>query len=245
MPRYHITVEYDGTGFVGWQRQKNGLGVQQVVEDAVAGFSGEAVRLHVAGRTDSGVHALGQMAHFDLSGDPDPRTVREALNFHLKPHAVAVLKADRVPDDFHARFSAKERIYLYRIVNRRAPLTVMRDRAWWVPSRLDAAAMAAGAKMLLGHHNFSTFRASQCQADSPMKVLDGLDVEREGEEILIHARASSFLHHQVRNMVGTLRLVGEGKWSPGDLRAAFEAADRARGGPTAPACGLYLVSVGY
>lgn len=245
MPRYRITIEYDGTGFVGWQRQDNGLGVQQVIEEAVEGFSGEVVRLHVAGRTDAGVHALGQVAHFDLVKDPSPGTVRDALNFHLKGHAVAVLAAETVADDFHARFSATERSYLYRIVNRRAPLTVDRDRAWWVPSRIDVEALAAGAKVLEGQHDFSTFRASECQAKSPLKTLDELRVECSGEEIRIHARARSFLHHQVRNMVGTLRWVGEGKWSPDDLARALEARDRTRGGPTAPAAGLYLVEVGY
>ena len=243
--RYRLIVEYDGREFVGWQRQENGLGVQAVIEDAIEKYAGERVTLFGAGRTDAGVHALGQVAHFDLERDDPTDTVRDAINFHIRPHAVSVLSAEVVDDDFHARFSAIERRYVYRIVNRRAPLALDRGRAWWVPVPLDAAAMHEAAQVLVGKHDFTSFRASLCQAKSPVKTLDQLDVERAGEEIRIHARARSFLHHQVRNLTGTLKLVGEGKWTQGDVAAALEARDRARGGPTAPAEGLYLVSVGY
>ena len=245
MPRYKLTIEYDGSGFVGWQRQDNGLSVQQVLEEAIAGFSGKSVIAHAAGRTDSGVHALGQVVHFDLEGGPGPDTVRDALNFHLKPAPVSVLAAEVAVGDFHARTSASGRAYLYRIANRRAPLAVDRDRAWWVPTPLDPDAMAEAARALLGRHDFTTFRAAGCQAASPLKTLDALDVARDGDEIRITARARSFLYRQVRNMVGTLRLVGEGKWMPGDLGAALAARERAAGGPTAPAHGLYLLEVVY
>ena len=245
MQRFRLTLEYDGTPFVGWQRQDNGLGVQEVVEDAIRHFSGEAASLFAAGRTDAGVHALGQVAHFDLARDASAETVRDALNFHLKAHPVSVLDAAPVPDDFHARFSAVERTYLYRIKNRRAPLALDQNRLWWVPVPLDAGAMHEAAKRLLGRHDFTTFRATLCQASSPVKTLDQLDVVRDGDDIAVHVRARSFLHHQVRNFVGTLKLVGEGKWTADDVSAALEARDRAAGGPTAPASGLYLVKVGY
>jgi tRNA pseudouridine38-40 synthase len=245
MPRYRMTIEYDGLGFVGWQRQENGLSVQQVLEEAIGRFCGEAVTLACAGRTDAGVHARGQVAHFDLGREVREETVRDAVNFHAKPHRVAVLRVERVGEDFHARFSARGRAYLYRIVNRRAPLALDKSRAWWVPAPLDEKAMRAAAAHLVGRHDFSTFRASLCQAASPVKTLDVLDVWRDGEEIRLNARARSFLHHQVRNMVGTLKLVGEGKWTPDDVRAALAARDRRRGGPTAPACGLYLMEVSY
>ncbi|MGE5505855.1 MAG: tRNA pseudouridine(38-40) synthase TruA [Actinomycetota bacterium] len=243
--RYKLTVEYDGTPFVGWQSQNNGLSVQQVIETAAAKLAQAPVACVAAGRTDAGVHATGQVVHLDLPRDFPADTVRDALNFHIKPQPVAVVAAEVVGEDFHARFSATGRAYLYRIVNRRAPLAIERDRAWWVPQPLDAAAMAAGAAHLLGHHDFTTFRAGECQAKSPMKTLDVLDVTRAGEEILIKAAARSFLHHQVRNMVGTLKLVGEGKWSPDDIARALAARDRKAGGPTAPAGGLYLTTVRY
>ncbi len=245
MTRYKLTLEYDGAGFVGWQRQDNGPSLQAALEAAVLGFCGEAVTVQGAGRTDAGVHALGQVAHVDLAKETDADTVRDALNFHLKPAAVAVLAAEVVDDDFHARFSALERAYRYRIVNRRARLALDRGRAWFVPQPLDAAAMHDAAQALLGSHDFTSFRARECQAKSPLKTLDVLDVTRDGEELCIEARARSFLHHQVRNMVGTLKLVGEGKWSRADVARALEARDRAAAGPTAPAEGLYLVSVGY
>ncbi|MBW7851465.1 MAG: tRNA pseudouridine(38-40) synthase TruA [Rhodospirillales bacterium] len=245
MPRYRLTVEYDGSGFVGWQRQDNGPSVQQTIEEAAARLAGETVTVTAAGRTDAGVHALGQVVHLDLAKAFPADTVRDALNFHIKPAPVAVLAAEAAADDFHARFSACGRAYLYRIVNRRAPLALDRQRAWWVPQPLDDGAMAAAARQLVGRHDFSTFRAAECQAGSPVKTLDLLDVTRRGEEIQVVARARSFLHHQVRNMVGTLRLAGEGKWTPDDVAAALAARDRRAGGPTAPACGLYLTEVIY
>ena len=245
MHRYRITLEYDGTDFVGWQRQANGLSVQEALEDAVWAFSGERVTVMGAGRTDSGVHALGQVAHFDLAREAPTDTVRDALNFHLKPSAATVLDAVCVDKSFHARFSAIARSYLYRIVNRRAPVALERGRAWWVPVPLDAGAMDRAARALVGRHDFTSFRASVCQADSPIRTLDELGVERAGDEIRIRARARSFLHHQVRNFTGTLRLVGEGRWTADNVAAALRARDRAAAGPTAPAHGLYLEGVGY
>lgn len=245
MTRYRITLEYDGSGFVGWQRQDNGPSVQAAVERAIFGFCAEAVTVFAAGRTDAGVHATGQVAHFDIEKATTAATVADALNAHLRPDPIAVLRADAVDAGFDARLSARQRAYLYRIVNRRAPLTIDRGRAWQVATPLDPAAMHAAAQRLVGRHDFSTFRASLCQARSPVKTLDLLSVERDGEEIRVRARARSFLHHQVRNMVGTLRLVGEGKWTAEDVSAALDARDRARGGPTAPADGLYLTEVVY
>lgn len=245
MARWKLTIEYDGRGYVGWQRQDNGPSVQQAIEEAIERFSGQAVRLHCAGRTDAGVHALAQIAHFDLDKATRADTVRDALNFHLKGQAVAIVMAEAVGDTFHARHSALGRSYLYRIVNRRAPLALDAGRAWHVGRPLDAEAMHAAAQHLVGRHDFSTFRASLCQARSPVKTLDVLDVSRAGDEIRIVAKARSFLHHQVRNMVGSLRLVGEGKWSADDLSTALAACDRARGGPTAPPDGLYFTGVRY
>lgn len=245
MPRYRLTIEYDGTPFVGWQRQDNGPSVQAAVEDAVARFAGEAVTAVAAGRTDAGVHARGQVIHIDLSKPWDPFRVSEALNHHLKPSPIAVLDAALAGDDFHARFSATERRYRYRIANRRAPLALARDRAWQVTPPLDAVAMHDAAQRLVGKHDFSTFRASLCQAASPVKTLARLTVARDGEAVLVDAAAPSFLHHQVRNIVGTLVLVGVGKWSADDVSAALAARDRARGGETAPAHGLYLMEVRY
>lgn len=245
MPRYKLTVEYDGTDYVGWQRQANGLSVQQVLEEAAAAFTQQDVRIYGAGRTDAGVHALGQCCHLDLSKDFPPERVREALNAHLRPHPIAVLDAERASDDFDARTSARERRYLYRIINRRSPLAIERNRAWQVSRPLEAAAMHEAAQALVGRHDFSTFRAAECQARSPVKTLDALDVVREGAEIRVSARARSFLHNQVRAMVGTLALVGEGRWNAQDVADALAACDRKRGGPTAPACGLYLVAVSY
>jgi tRNA pseudouridine38-40 synthase len=245
MPRYKLTIEYDGTGLVGWQRQDNGLSVQEILETAFERFCGERLIVHGAGRTDAGVHALAQCAHVDLARDWPAATVRNAVNHHAKPHAVVLLAAERVADDFDARLSARERAYLYRIVNRRSPLTVERGRAWQVGPPLDAEAMHMAAQILVGHHDFTTFRDSLCQARSPMKTLDRLDGARSGDEIRIVARARSFLHHQVRNMVGTLKLGGAGKWSRADVAAALAARDRRRGGPTAPAEGLYLTEVVY
>jgi len=245
MTRWKITLEYDGSGFVGWQRQENGLSVQQVLEEAVERFAQERVTMFAAGRTDSGVHALGQVAHFDLEKEADAGTVRDALNFHCKPHPVAVLEAEEAAQDFHARFSATRRHYLFRILNRRAPPVLDAGRVWHVPAPLDAGPMHKAAQVLVGHHDFSSFRAAECQADSPVKTLDVLTVSRLAEEIHITAAARSFLHNQIRILAGTLRLVGEGKWMAGDVRAALDARDRAAAGPTAPPEGLYLSRVDY
>jgi tRNA pseudouridine38-40 synthase len=243
--RYKLTLEYDGGGFVGWQRQDNGPSVQEALENAVKSFCGETVTGFAAGRTDAGVHALGQVAHVDLAKDTTADTVRDALNFHLKPAPIAVLKAEMVGEDFHARFSAKARLYRYRIVNRRPPLALDRGHAWLIGGELDAAAMHDAAQALVGHHDFTSFRATLCQAKSPLKTLDVLEVRRTGEEILVSARAQSFLHHQVRNMVGTLKLVGEGKRTRADVATALAARDRSAAGPTAPPEGLYLTEVWY
>lgn len=245
MTRFRLLIEYDGGGFVGWQRQDNGLGVQQVVEEAVTAFSGETTLVQCAGRTDAGVHAFGQVAHVDLARDWDGGRAREALNAHLRPYAVSVLGVEAVDDEFHARYSAIERTYEYRILNRRPPPALQRGHVWWVKRPLDADAMHVAAQELLGHHDFTSFRASVCQANSPMKTLDELSVSRRGEMVIITARARSFLHHQVRNMVGTLALVGEGKWSSVDVAKALAARSRPAGGPTAPAVGLFLVQVKY
>ncbi len=245
MTRYKLTLEYDGTGFVGWQRQDNGLAVQQVLEEAVEAFCGETVTVHGAGRTDAGVHASGQVAHLDLDKDTTADILRDAVNFHMKPHPVAVLEAETAAPDFHARFQARERRYLYRIVNRRAPLALDRGRAWWLPMPLDAGAMDEAAQVLVGQHDFTSFRAAECQSKSPVKTLDALTVARAGDVIEVRARARSFLHHQVRNMVGTLKLAGEGKWTSRDVGQALAARDRAAAGPTAPAAGLYLTAVAY
>ncbi len=245
MPRYKLTVEYDGTGLVGWQRQADGISVQQLLENAVERFCGRRVSVHGAGRTDAGVHALGQAAHLDLPREASPEMIRNAINHHVKPAAVAVLAVERVADGFDARRSAKGRLYLYRILNRRAPPALERGRVWHVGPRLDAEAMQEAARLLLGKHDFTSFRDSLCQARSPVKTLDMLSVTRAGEEIRIEARARSFLHHQVRNMVGTLKLVGTGKWRVVDVQRALEARDRRAGGPTAPPEGLYLVEVVY
>lgn len=245
MPRYRLLIEYDGGPFVGWQRQANGPSVQQAVEDALFAFHGERAGVFGAGRTDTGVHALGQVAHVDLTEPAPTATVRDALNFHLRPWPIAVRDAAIAADDFHARFSASGRRYLYRILSRQAPPALERGRVWHVRRPLDAAAMAEAARMLVGHHDFTTFRAAECQAVSPVKTLDRLDVEQTGDEIRIHAEARSFLHRQVRSMVGTLKLVGEGRWPPGRVAEALAAQDRAACGPVAPPDGLYLVAVHY
>jgi tRNA pseudouridine38-40 synthase len=245
MPRYRVTLEYDGTPFVGWQVQAKGLSVQGRLAQAIARFSGESPMPRGAGRTDAGVHALGQVAHFDLARAWPTDTVRDAVNFHLKPEPVVVRDCAVVPDSFDARFSATARHYRYRILARRAPSALDSDRVWWVPQPLNAAAMAAAAQVLVGRHDFTTFRAAGCQSRSPVKTLDRLAVTRAGEEILIEASARSFLHNQVRSMVGSLKLVGEGKWTAADLAAALSAANRAACGPVAPARGLYLVQVDY
>jgi tRNA pseudouridine38-40 synthase len=245
MPRYKLTIEYDGTPFSGWQWQEDAPTVQRVLTDAVTALCGHAVKIAGAGRTDAGVHALAQVAHVDLEKDWRTDKVRDAVNAHLRPHPVAVLSAEKVADDFDARFSAKKRHYLYRIVNRRADLALERTRAWRVPRRLDAAAMHAAAQRLVGKHDFTTFRSTECQAKSPIKTLDTLCVTREGDDVRIETSARSFLHNQVRSMVGSLVLVGDGKWSAVDLTRVLAARDRAACGTVAPPEGLYLVRVDY
>ena len=245
MPRYRLTLEYDGRGFVGWQRQDNGLSVQAVLEAAIGKLTGAPATAVAAGRTDAGVHALGQVAHADFAKPFPAERIVEALNFHMKPHSVAVLDAVEADVEFHARFSATGRRYLYRIVNRRAHLTVDRGLAWRVGPALDAPAMHRAAQALVGRHDFTTFRAAQCQAASPVKTLDRLEVRRAGADIVIEAAARSFLHHQVRSIVGSLKQVGEGKWREERLGAALAARDRAACGPVAPPDGLYLVEVRY
>jgi tRNA pseudouridine38-40 synthase len=245
MPRYRLVIEYDGTPFTGWQRQINGRSVQQAIEEAIERFAGEAVRVHCAGRTDAGVHAIHQVIHVDLAAEWRTDTVRDATNAHLRPEPVVVVSAAEVSPTFHARLSAVKRHYLYRILNRRPPPGLDMNRVWHVPWPLDAAVMQDAAQLLVGRHDFTTFRAAECQANSPIRTLDRLDVERIGEEIRIHASARSFLHHQVRSMVGTLMKAGSGRWQVADVRAALEARDRARCGPMAPASGLYLVGVEY
>ena len=245
MPRYKLTVEYDGSEFVGWQWQANGYSIQQALEDAVVAFSGETVRVHGAGRTDAGVHAEAQACHLDLAGAPAPDVLRDALNAHLRPRRVSVLAAETVTGEFDARHSAKARIYRYRIVNRRAPLALDAKRAWQISRALDAEAMARGAARLLGHHDFSSFRASACQAPSPVKTLDAFEVSRQGEEIHFTARSESFLHHQMRAMVGSLVWVGEGRWPEAYIDDVLAARDRRSAGPNAPPWGLYLQAVLY
>ena len=245
MPRYKLTIEYDGAGLVGWQRQANGVSVQEALETAFERFCGERLTVFGAGRTDAGVHALAQVAHVDLAREMDLETIRGAINHYLRPHAISILDVVPTPPGFDARLSAKSRRYLYRILNRRAPPALERGRVWHVAPPLDAEAMRAGARHLVGHHDFSTFRDSLCQAKSPVKTLDVLDVTQHGEEIRIAARARSFLHHQVRNMAGTLKLVGLGQWRPEDVATALAARDRRAGGPTAPAEGLAAMATGH
>jgi tRNA pseudouridine38-40 synthase len=245
MPRYKLIIEYDGTPFCGWQRQVGLMSVQQALEEAIAAFSGETVTTQAAGRTDAGVHALGQVVTFELGVARDPFRVSEALNYHLRPHPIAVLKAERVAEDFEARFSATARHYEYRILNRRARPALDTNRVWHVPMPLDADLMHEAAQLILGNHDFTTFRAAECQAKSPVKTLDRLEVSRQLDLVVVTASARSFLHHQVRSMVGSLKLVGEGRWTPRDFRAALDARDRARCGTLAPATGLYLTRVEY
>lgn len=245
MPRYKITIEYDGAPYSGWQRQPNRPSVQGTIEQAVQKFCGDEITVRGAGRTDAGVHALGQVAHVDLSNAHSTDTVRDALNFHLKRQAVSILSAEAVADDFDARFSAVKRHYLYRIQSRRAPGVLNRGRAWWVPKPLDPKAMHIAAQLLTGRHDFTTFRASECQAKSPVKTVDFISVEEVGAEIHISVSALSFLHNQIRSFAGTLKWVGEGRWSADDLKVALEAKDRKACGPVAPPDGLYLTRVDY
>ncbi len=245
MTRYKLTIEYMGTNLSGWQRQTNGPSIQEAIEKAIYKFCGENVTLFCAGRTDAGVHALGQVAHFDLSQEQNIYQVRNGINFHLKPQRIAIINAEIVNEDFHARFAAKERTYIYKIVNRSAALTLDLQRAWHVAVPLNAEAMHEAGQVLVGQHDFTSFRATQCQSSSPNKTIDQLSVVANEAVIEITTRARSFLHHQVRNMVGTLKLVGEGKWTNEDVRKALEARDRSAAGPTAPPDGLYLLKVNY
>ncbi len=281
MPRYKLTIEYDGSGYAGWQKQPDRPSIQEAIETALGKFCGEEIDVVGAGRTDAGVHATGQVAHIDLSKAFEPYKVMQGINFYLfgpntrsNPHPnplpererelltspspsqgegrdegytnrIAITNAELVADDFHARFSATRRFYVYRIINRRARLGLECGRAWQVPEPLDVEAMQQAAKHLLGHHDFTSFRDSECQAKSPMKTLDSLEIKRYGDEIRIITHARSFLHHQVRIMVGTLAQVGKGRWSEQDMQRALEAKDRSAAGPTAPPEGLYLVGVGY
>jgi tRNA pseudouridine38-40 synthase len=245
VPRYKLTIEYDGAPFAGWQIQADRPTVQGVLTAAVEALSGERANVQGAGRTDAGVHARGQVAHVDLAKDWDVDTIRDALNAHLRPHPVAVLAAERAADDFNARTSAIKRHYLYRIVNRRADLTLDAGNAWRVPRPLDGAAMHAAAQRLVGKHDFTTFRSTECQAKSPLKTLDVLSVERNGDAIDVRASARSFLHSQVRSIVGSLVAVGDGKWSADDLTRALAARDRTACGQVAPSDGLYLMRVDY
>lgn len=252
MQRWKLTIEYKGTAYAGWQRQDGVPSVQQTIEEALFGFCQQNIRIHVAGRTDAGVHALGQVAHFDLEyGERDLTGygLLHALNAHLGNQPISILAAEPVAEDFHARFGAINKLYTYKVLNRQAPAAVERGLVWHVRRPLDVRAMQEGAKHLLGHHDFTTFRAAECQAKTPDRTLDRLDIEAvpsvEGQMLSFHTEARSFLHHQVRNMVGTLVLVGEGKWAPDDVKTALDARDRARGGRTAPPDGLYLVDVRY
>lgn len=254
MTRWKLTIEYDGSHFSGWQKQDNAPSVQESVEEAIRLFCQQEIRVHAAGRTDSGVHAKGQVAHFDLDYGERPLTgaiLAKAINAHLRECPASVIFAEAVSDDFHARFSAVNKLYTYRIVSRSAPPVVDAGRAWHVKKPLDAGAMRQAAGCLIGHHDFTTFRATECQAKTPMRTLDRLDIETRpyddygGQEVLIHAESRSFLHHQVRNMAGSLKMVGEGKWTPRDLEDALAARDRTKGGPTAPPDGLYLMRIDY
>ena len=245
MPRFAFTVEFDGRPFMGWQRQAHGPSVQQTIEDAIAAVTGEAAVIHAAGRTDAGVHGLAMRAHADIAKNIAPFRLMEAINARMRPAPVAILACETVADDWHARFSCTGRSYVYRIANRRAPLTFDAGLVWRVVQPLDADAMQAAAQHLVGSHDFTTFRSAHCQAHSPLKTLDRLDVERQGDRIAIHAAARSFLHHQVRSMVGCLAMVGMGRWTANDLRDALAARDRAALGLNAPPDGLYFVRATY
>jgi tRNA pseudouridine38-40 synthase len=245
MTRFRLTVEYDGRPFMGWQRQAHGPSVQQAIEEAVRGITGEEAVLHAAGRTDAGVHALAMAAHVDIARPITPFRLADGLNAKLRPLPVAILAAREVAEDWHARFSCIGRRYVYRILNRRAPLALEAGRAWRVPVVLHADEMDKAAQLLVGRHDFTTFRSAQCQSASPVKTLDRLTVRRYGELIEIEAAARSFLHHQVRSMVGCLELVGRGKWSAGDLKEALDARDRAALGFNAPPDGLYFAAATY
>jgi len=245
--RYKIEIEYDGTNLVGWQKQREGDSVQSLLSQAIKDFCGEDTEVFGAGRTDAGVHAIAQTAHFDILKEVEPFKLREGLNYYLRTYdaPVGVLTAEQVSADFHSRFSAVSRSYIYRILNRRAPAVLEKNRVWWVPVPLDIERMRQGAKYLLGHHDFTSFRAAECQALSPMKTLDKIEITQKGDEIQFYVEAKSFLYHQVRNIVGTLKMVGDGHFAPEYVKDILEAKDRKKAGPTAPACGLYFYQVKY
>lgn len=245
MPRYKLTVEYDGTPYRGWQRQDDVPSVQAVLEEALGSYFNQPVEVFCAGRTDAGVHARGQVVHVDFPEARPDYTIVRGLNTLMLPHPVVIIDAEPVADDFNARTSAVRRHYEYRIINRTARLALDEWRAWYVRKPLDEKAMQEGAQVLIGHHDFTTFRATECQAKHPMRTLDSLEVTREGEHIIVRCSSKSFLHHQVRNMVGTLALVGHGKWTSADVQKALDAKDRRAGGPTAPAHALYFMKVDY
>ena len=245
MPRYKMTIEYDGTEFCGWQKQKDGLSVQEVLEKALAVFAHEETEIYASGRTDAGVHAYGQVAHFDLSKDINVFSAIASFNALVRPHAIGVLNIEKVDENFHARFSAKERTYIYKVLNRRTPAVLDKNRVWQIGLPLDVPKMQKAALLLLGKHDFSTFRASECQAKSPIKTLNELTITRRGDYVFFLVKARSFLHHQVRNMVGSLVEVVLGRWSVSDFEKAFQACDRTKGGQTAPASGLYFQSIEY
>jgi len=245
--RYKIEIEYDGTNLVGWQKQREGESVQSLLGEAIKDFCGEDAEIFGAGRTDAGVHAIAQTAHFDIKKEVESFKLREGLNFYLRSYdaPVSVLSAEPVSEDFHARFSAVSRSYIYRILNRRAPAVLEKNRVWWMPVPLDVEKMRQAATYLIGHHDFTSFRAAECQALSPMKTLDKIEIEQIGEEIRFYVEAKSFLYHQVRNIVGTLKMVGDGHLQAEDVKTILEAKDRKKAGPTAPACGLYFYQVKY
>ncbi len=245
MPRYKCLIEFDGTGFSGWQRQENAPSIQQIIEEAIEKFSGEKAVTFTSGRTDSGVHAYGMVIHFDLEQKWDEFKVMGALNYHTRPHKIAILEVNLVGEEFHARFCAKKRYYVYKIVNRRADLALDAGRAWHVPVKLDEKKMQEAAQYMIGKFDFTSFRDAQCQAKSPIKTLDEVRVERDGDMIFVHVSAQSFMHHMVRNIVGTLKIVGAGKWQPERVKEIIAAKDRTKAGPTAPAHGLYFVRVDY
>jgi tRNA pseudouridine38-40 synthase len=245
MPRFRLTIEYDGRGYAGWQRQENGPSIQEALEESIFRLSAERVTVTGAGRTDAGVHARGQVAHFDLTRAFPADTIRDALNAHLRPQPIVVVDAELAPSDFHARFSAISRSYHYRMLCRRAPPALEAGRVWHIGRRLDAHAMREGARLLIGQHDFTTFRAAECQAKSPVKTLDFFEVREQDSEICCMVRARSFLHHQVRSMVGTLKIVGEGKVKPDHVARVLAARDRSACGPVAPPEGLTLVRVDY
>lgn len=243
--RFRLTLEYDGTSFAGWQRQKNAPSIQEALENAITAFTGLPTTVFVAGRTDAGVHATGQVVHVDVPVRFDARTILRATNVHLRPHLISLLKVESVPSSFHARFDAIRRSYTYHIINRRSPLALDRLRAWHYPRPLDVETMRQGASYLEGFHDFTTFRTVHCQSKSPLKTMDHIVIEMKEERILFRFTAPSFLHHQIRNIVGSLVLVGIGQWAPAHIKKILEAKDRAQGGATAPAHGLYLTCVEY